>query len=277
MIGLRCNLAAAVTAALLVLATGRAGADDPGRSVALLEFRSGSAALPDVDRRAAAILDKMTSLVVVGSDEGRRRYGSKLDADVVTCAGEAACIARIGRTLGVDEVLLIGVSEFGDVIITLQRIDAEGGEVVSRLAEALAPGSSPDDAQLARYLEQLLPKSDFVRWGVIRIDADVDGATVKVGDTIRGKTPLKPLRVRAPASYDIVLSKPGYGDFRASVDVPPDALVKVHPTLSRDNDAWYDRWWVAAIAGTVVVGAATAGYFATRDDPTELPLIGPPL
>lgn len=271
----RALLAIAVAAAL----SGTAAADDPDprRSVALVEFRSGSAALPEVERRATAIIDTMTSLAVVGADEARRRYGSTLDSDVVACAGEAACIARIGRKLAVDEVLLIGVSEFGDVILTLQRIDTGTGEVAARIAEALAPGADPDDPQLTRYLERLLPRSDFVRWGVIRIDADVDGATVSIGAQVRGTTPLKPVRVRAPASYDIVLSKTGYNDFRASVEVPPDAIVKVQPTMSRDSDAWYQNWWVAAIAGTVVVGAATVGYFTLRDDPSDLPLVGPPL
>jgi hypothetical protein len=271
----RALLALAVAAALS--ATAAADTPDPRRRVALVEFRSGSSALPQVERRAGHILDRMTSLAVVGADEARRRYGSALDSDVVACAGEAACIARIGRKLEVDEVLLIGVSEFGDVILTLQRIDTRSGQVAARIAEALAPDTSPDDPQLTRYLERLLPRSDFVRWGVIQIDADVDGATVMVGTEVRGTTPLKPQRVRAPASYDIVLSKSGYNDFRASVDVPPDAIVKVQPTLSRDSDAWYQKWWVAAIAGTVVVGAATVGYFALQDDPSDLPLVGPPL
>jgi hypothetical protein len=271
-------MTAAMAAAMAAPATAQADDEpDARRRIAVLEFRSGSSELPAIDRRTAAVLREKTSLVVLDADDARRTYGPHLDHDVVACGGEPRCIAGVGKRLGADEVLLVGVSEFGDVILTMQRIDAARGRVHARVAEALAPGAAPDEDALTRYLHRVLPKTDFLRYGIIHIDANVPDATVVVGTTQRGKTPLAPIRVQAPATYDIVLTKPGYVDFRASIAVPPDAEVNVRPVLARHgDDAWYTRWWVVAAAGVVVVGAVTVAVVVTRDDPQDVRVVLPP-
>jgi len=43
-------------------------------------------------------------------------YGDHLDQALVRCAGDAACIAKIGQKLAAAEVILVGISELGDVI-----------------------------------------------------------------------------------------------------------------------------------------------------------------
>lgn len=264
--------AIAALGAIAVAAAGSAQADpSPKRGVAVLEYRGGSGAVPDIGQRAAKALRKQTSLEIVDAGDARVSKGGRVDAAVAKCAGDARCVAGIGRALGVDEVLLIGVSEFGDVILTLQRIDVKKRKVLARIAEALAPGETPDDDTVADYLRRVMPRSDFIRWGTIRIKANVGGAIVTVSGESRGETPIDPIKVTAPASYDISVDKSGYVGFRATVDVPPDAVVQVRPVLRRADDAWYKKWWVAAIAGTVVVGAVTVAVVATQDDPTSLP------
>jgi PEGA domain-containing protein len=268
------RIVATVLLAQLCAVTARADGADPKRRVAVLEYRAGSAELPGIDRRASELLEKRTSLDIVDVEEARKRYGDSLDGDVVRCAGDAGCVAKIGGKLGAREVLLVGVSEFGDVILTLQRIDVKSRAVETRIAEALAPGAQPPDDELGRYLARVMPASDFLRFGTIRIDANVAGAAVTISGHARGVTPVGALRVKAPATYDIRLSKEGFVPFRASVAVPPDAEVDVHPVLSRQgNDAWYSRWWITAIAGAVVVGsAATVGYVLLSGSPDSVPV-----
>jgi hypothetical protein len=258
-------------------AAARADNPDPHRRVAVLEFRSGSAELPEIDASLARIMGKATSLDVIDATAARRIYGNQLDRDLVKCAGQARCVARIGKRLNAVEVLLVGVSEFGDVILTLQRIQVSRGKVLNRIAEALAPGAAPDGKVLRRYLERVMPRGDFLRFGVIRIEANVDGAAVTVDSKAHGKTPVDPIRLRAPASYEIRVTKPGYVTFSAKVLVPPDADVDVRTVLTRrTDDTWYKQWWVAALAGTVVVGAATAAVLLTRGDPKDVPVVVPP-
>lgn len=270
---LRAALAAAAAAAVLS-PTAAVAEGDSKRSVAVLEYRGGSDAVPQIGDRAADILRNKTSLRIVDADEARASKGGRVDAAIAKCGGQARCVAGVGRALKVDEVLLIGVSEFGDVILTLQRIDVAERKVLSRVAEALAPGEEPDEEALTDYLRRVLPKADFIRYGTIRIKANITGARVTIGGKHRGETPVEPQQVLAPASYEIAVDKAGYVGFRATVDVPPDAVVQVRPVLTLTDNAWYKKWWVAAIAGTVVVGAVTVAVVATRSTPTDLPVFG---
>ncbi len=270
------RITALVTAASVLAMAGNAAAGpDPKRKVAVLEYRSGSSALPHIDKRFAEILEKRTSLKVMDADAARATF-PRLDADVVACAGDGGCVARIGARLGVREVLLVGVSQLGDVILTVQRIDVDEHKVSSRIAEALAEKSTPNENDLTGYLTRLMPAEDFLRYGVIRIDANLTGAAVTVSGENRGETPVAPLKVKAPASYDLRITKDGFVPFQLSVDVPPDGEVRVKADLTREGEhvAWYGRWWVATLAGVVVLGAVGTGVWYGTRSPTEVPVGG---
>ncbi|MBK9031201.1 MAG: PEGA domain-containing protein [Myxococcales bacterium] len=257
---------APLIAALMIALVAPARADS--RSTAVVEFRSGSAALPDISARVGAVLSGRTSLKVVGGDQARQRYGEGLDRAVVECAGDAVCIGKIGARLGTDEVLLVGVSELGDVIFTLQRIASGDGTVDGRVAEALAADVVPTDDDLVGYLERVLPPEDFVRFGTIAIKVNVAGAEIWVGGIPKGASPIPAFRVPAPSRYPIEIKKAGYAAFRASVSVPPDAEVNVDAELTRPGGragAWYSKWWVVATAGVLVAGAVTTAVILTRD------------
>lgn len=268
-------------AVLTALAQRAHGDPDPRRKVIVLEYRAGSSALPGIAARIVATLAKQTSLRVLGQDQARALYGDHLDQVLAKCAGEAACIARIGQKAGAAEVILVGISELGDVILTMQRIDVANREVAGRVADSLAAGVVPADAQIAGYTTRLLPPTDFLRFGVIDIVANLAGAAVTVGGEPRGLTPIQALKLHAPASYDIRVDKQGYVPFTTRVALPPDGEIKVEAQLSRrGSEAWYQHWYVLAAAGLVVAGAGgTAIYFGTREPggaapPGSLPITG---
>ena len=240
-------------------------AADPTRRVVVLEYRSDSSAMPDLPQRVSARLSALTSLHVVDLNGARQKYGATLDRAVVACAGAAPCLATVGAKIGVDDVVLVGISELGDVIVTLQRISVRERRVESRLADSLAQAATPTDDALAAYLARIMPATDFVRFGLIRVLANEDGAKVKVGDTDRGITPIEPLKLRAPSSYDIAIDKDGFVPFRATVDVPPDGEVTVRAELNRRGGVthWYQHWWVIALAAGVTAGVIL--YFRDRD------------
>ncbi|MEO8705055.1 MAG: PEGA domain-containing protein [Kofleriaceae bacterium] len=255
---------------VLLLAATAAHADpDPKRKVAVLEYRAQSTGLPGIAARITAALAKQTSLQVIGPDQTRTLYGESLDATLVKCGGEADCVSKIGKKVGAAEVILVGVSELGDVILTMQRIDVTGRSVSNRLADSLAAGAQPSDAQLDGYLSRLLPPGDFLRFGVIDIIASEQGAAVTVGGEKRGITPLTPLTLRAPATYEIRVEKIGFEPFSTQVKLPPDGELRVRAQLQRPGakTAWYSRWYVLAGMGVLVAGAAGGAiYFATAED-----------
>jgi hypothetical protein len=258
---------------VLVAATPALAAETARRSLAVLEFRGGSSAAHAIGARLAAILRKRTSHPIVDPDEARRIFGARIDESVARCSGEAACIGAIGRRLGSDAVLLVGVSELGDLILAFQLVDSASGKVEARVADSLPRAGEPDDAALEGYLRRLLPTEDFLRWGTLRIEANVAGADVSVGGAPRGRTPLAPIPVQAPQTVDLRVSKAGYVDFRARIDVTPDATVEVRPLLApRPGSAWYEKWWVWAIAGAVVAGGVTTAVVLAQPGPKSVPV-----
>jgi len=243
------------------------GDPDPKRKVSVLEYRAASSGLPGIAARITAALGKQTSLGVMGPDQTRALYGDHLDQVLVKCGGEAECVAKIGQKVGAAEVILVGVSELGDVILTMQRIDVSGRSVNGRVADSLAAGAQPSDSQLDGYLTRLLPPGDFLRFGVIEIVASETGAAVTVGGAPRGITPIKPLTLRAPASYEIRVEKTGFVPFTTQVALPPDGELRVRAPLQRPGkSSWYTRWYVLAGMGVIVAGAAGGAiYFATSE------------
>jgi len=252
---------------LLLFVAGVAHADDkdPKRKLAVLEYRSGSSALVGIGTQIATEIGKSTSLTVIGPAQAKTVYGEQLDPAIVKCSGEPECVAKIGQKLGVSDVVLIGISELGDVILTMQRIEVATHAVNARIADNLADNSAPTTDQIWDYVGRLLPPTDFLRFGVIEIIASQPGALVTIGGEKKGTTPLAPLKLRAPATYPIKVEKSGFVPFTTKVVLPPDGELKVEAELSRKTSkAWYQRWYVAVGLGLVVAAAAgTTIYFAT--------------
>jgi len=257
-----------LTIGLCLLASAApAHADSTRRTrIAVLEVRAGSQGASDLGLRLALMLRRTTSLDVVDGDDARRLLGARIDDELARCAGEPGCIARVGARLKADSVLLVGISELGDLIVALQIVEVKSGKVRARVNESLAANAQPDDNHIEAYLRRLLPRNVFRRFGVIRVSTDVEDAAVEIGGVPRGRTPIDPLVVEAPQKYDVHVRKSGYEDFTAEIDVPPDATVEVHPRLSRKSSAtaWYGKWWVWAIAGTVVTGAVVGTVVLTQ-------------
>jgi len=106
------------------------------RRVAVLEHRANVQRLARLAERLAATLEKTAAFVVIDPEEARRRM-SDISAEVANCAGNTVCISRLGAELHADEVLLVGVSQLGDVVLALERIDVAHHSMGPRLAETL--------------------------------------------------------------------------------------------------------------------------------------------
>jgi len=258
---------------LLAAPAWAAPSESTRRSIAVLEFRGGATGAKNIGQRVAQLLRKRTSHPITDGTDARRIAGARIDQEVARCSGEPGCIGAIGRKLGVDAVLLVGVSELGDLILALQLVDSAAGKVEARVADSLPRDADPDDAALEGYLGRLLPPADFVRWGTLRIESNVAGAEVFVGGEKRGQTPLEPIPLQAPRTVDLRVTKDGFTDFRARIDVVPDSAVEVRPVLTpRPGSSWYEKWWVWAIAGVVVAGGVTTAVVLSQPAPKTVPI-----
>jgi hypothetical protein len=235
------------------------------RSVALLEFRQDVGAYPDIGERVAKRLAALAALRVVGPTEARQKAGSEVDAFVARCAGNARCVGALGKRLGVNEVILVGLSSLGDVIVQISRVDSESRQVLSNVGATLAQGATLTDAQVDEWLHKLVPAEAFVRYGWLRIRSNQDGADVFLNTQPRGRTPLPgPIQVGAPSTQSVRVSKKGYVDFRAELQVPPEAIIQVNaelPLRPRPVVPLYRKWWfwTALVVGVAAVAGVTAG------------------
>lgn len=252
----------------------------PRRSIAVLEFRQDVEALPRLADRVAARLKALTGLRVLGPVDARQRIGSLVDSFVARCQGEPRCVGAIGNRLGVTEVLLIGMSSLGDVILQISRIDAQSRKVRSSVAHTMPPEGAVPAETLDNWIRRLLPSGDFMRYGYIKVHSNHPGAEVFLNSALRGTTPLPgPIKVQAPSTHDIKVTKPGYVDFSAQVEVPPDATLQVNAALTpipHSPVPYYRSWWfwTALVAGVAVVAGVTAGVtLSLRPDDNTVPAV----
>lgn len=245
-------------------------------TVAIFEYRNDVKALSDLPERLSQALSQNTSLQVVTLGDARRRLGPAVDADVARCDGQTGCLSAVGERLNVREVLLLAVSQLGDVVMALQRIDVASHRVVARYADSLVTGQQVDEPRLLGWLQQLYPPETFKRYGQIRISTDVSGAQVYVNAKPRGKTPLGgPLSVLAPGNYRLLVEKDQFLPFQANITVMPDTTVEVDARLLKENvqQPWYRRWYVWAGLGVGLAAVAATGvaiYYGTAQPPPDM-------
>ena len=186
--------------ALLVLSFGLAHAD-ARRRVAVLEYRSGAAAR---GRRVelAKLLRDTAALDVIDAQAARRKLGPKSTARSRAVPARPCASAPSVSSWARKRVLLVGVSQFGDVIDFAAAHRREKGQAGARLDQSLPPDSEVSDEQALTWLRQLFPpEGSSVADGSIAIVADESGAAVTLNNEAAGKTPLKePLKVRAPGT-----------------------------------------------------------------------------
>ncbi|MBP8195668.1 MAG: PEGA domain-containing protein [Deltaproteobacteria bacterium] len=248
--------------------------------VVVFEYRNDVKALADLPERVTQALTQNTSLRVITLTEARRRLGPGMDAEVARCDGETRCLSQVGLRLGVREVLLLAVSQLGDVVLALQRIAVAEQKVTGRFADSIVVGQAIDEARILSWLQQLFPPDTFKRYGQIQVSANVGGAQIYVNSKASGNTPLaSALQVLAPGNYRILVEKPKFLPFQAAVTVMPDTTVEVSATLvsEQKQTPWYRRWyvWTGIIAGVGAVAATAVavklGTEVPPPDTTQLP------
>ncbi len=239
------------------------------RSIAVLEFRQGVSALPWFADRMAKRLRHLTGLKVYGPTEARQKIGDQVDTLVARCQGQPRCVGAVGRRLGVDEVILVGMSSLGDVIIQITRVKVSNRRVLGSVGHTMPPMSKLSKKKLDSLLHRLMPRRDFIRYGYIRVRSNRRGAQVFLNDKKHGQTPLRgPIKVQAPSVHRVKVIKRGFVDFSADLTVPPDGNVTVNanlPLIPKGVTPFYKKWWFwTVIASSVVtVAGITAGVALT--------------
>jgi hypothetical protein len=203
-----------------------------------------------------------------------------------TCAGDNPCLAAIGKKLGVDLVVSGNVAELGDsYVVNIKVVSAASATELRRIASDPLRGNPDELIDSVRVAAYRLLAPERLR-GAISILADIDGAEVRLGGRVVGKTPLaRPIRALPLGVHRLEVRAPGYSAFAEDVQVRFQKTTRVVVRLIADPAValqlrasrragpraaprrWYQSTWflVGAGAAAILVGGA-AGYALSRDD-----------
>jgi hypothetical protein len=191
------------------------------------------------------------------------------------CTGEVACLVRIGKLLGVEQIISGNVGGLGDsYVVNLKVVSVEDRKEVRKIQEPISgtPDELIDAVRVAAYG---LVAPDRLR-GALEILADRPGAEVILDGKVMGKTPLPVLHGLPLGSHVLRVSKPGYVDVVEQVRVrfqkTAQVVVKLQAPRVRPAGEraprkavrpvpWYTRWWFWVTVGVLAAGTGAAlGY-----------------
>lgn len=172
-------------------------------------------------------------------------------------AGFAAGIAPAGKGSPAPTGKFDLVLDPGNHVFVLTR-KGFSDAIVNR---TFAPGST----------QELLLELDRLP-ATIKVNAEVEGAIVRVGRTDVGPVPVDVLR---PAgTYPITVSKEGFVTYETTLTVKAGEEATIAAVLPKRKLAVEEEWWFWTSIAAAVGTAATITYFVVRPDPEPLPYDG---
>jgi TolB-like protein len=208
--------------------------------------------------------------------------GSLRGTRLARCTGETACLAAIGKRLGVALVVSGNVAALGDsYVVNIKVVDAASAAELRRIASDPLRGNPDeliDSVRVAAY--RLLAPERLL--GAISVLADIAGAQVVLDGRAVGSTPLPgPIERLRLGPHRLEVRAPGFSTFAETVQVRFQKTTRVLVRLVVDPGAgqvrrvprtprpaperWYQSPWflvgagVAAVVVGGVVGFSLAG------------------
>ncbi len=212
-------------------------ADAPKRRIAVLEYRAGARGAPEVGTQLASQLASTSIYEVIDPAQARRTLGAGVDAEVARCSGAPACVAEIARRLNAQEVLLVGVSQLGDVVLALaaRRRASRAGDRAPGRDRCRPTNHRRRTTSSIGCISSSPPRASGAMARSASSATSTARRSVSTARAAARRRCADALRVPAPGSYRVRLDKAGFDPFQARIEVPPDATVEVRATLSHGN------------------------------------------
>lgn len=111
--------------------------------------------------------------------------------------------------------------------------------------------------------------------GLLKVNADKPGATVKVNDKVVGVTPFDGDIPVGKAELKVTL--PGHKDFVQTMNVAPGKEYKIDVVLEQlasvsTGPEFYETWWFWTIVGVAVAGGTTAAVVLSQPADKAAPI-----
>lgn len=209
----------------------------------------------------------------------RREIEEKVKGPAADCTGGDACLAAIGKKLGVDVVVTGTVGSLGDnFVLNIKAVDVASGKPLPTIHSDPLRGQ-PDEliegVRVAAY--RLLAPAQI--HGAIQIQTDLVGASVALDGTPVGKTPLPGNGVlgKLPlGKHALRVEASGYAPFEDQVDVhfqkvspvvvrllPSTEVINAGKIVQQERRPFYTKTWFIVAAGVAAIAiGAFVGYEA---------------
>jgi TolB-like protein len=193
------------------------------------------------------------------------------------CSEEMTCLAEIGGALGVDLIVTGSLGKVGDTfIINLQLMNIKSVQVEARVSQTVKGQEDELINAIKKLAEKLLKGVEAAREPAgIKLQSNVNGATVIMDGRELGTTPLAPIMDIVPGKHTLKVSKDGYMPWESTIDLSAGETTTLSSNLveigkervaekpvavASEKDEGIPLWvW---IVGGVVIAGAGAGAAA---------------
>jgi hypothetical protein len=197
------------------------------------------------------------------------------DPSLQNCTGEVSCLVRLGKLLGVEQVISGNVGGLADsFVVNLKLVDVAGSKEIRKIQEPIS--GRPDELiEAVRVAAYGLVAPERLR-GAVAVLADQPGAEVFLDGERVGTTPLPaPVHGLRVGSHVLRVTKTGYADVIETVRVrfqkTAQVVVRLQTPLKTSGTTkitksiahtpWYAKWWFWTVVGVAAVGTGLAlGY-----------------
>jgi hypothetical protein len=188
------------------------------------------------------------------------------------CAGDGGCFAERTRQAGVDVdlLLLVSANRIGDgVLLGLRLVDlriTQGKPDIAAIGEQLPEGASLLRA-MKDYLGSVFPPNIWGQVANLRVEPDQENAEVLVGP----RACVSPCKIErmTPGTYDVVIRKSGYQEWRGSVTLKPrqDEVVTAALIAEEGGVISSPFFWGAVGLGAAAIAVGAILLFRPADGP----------
>ena len=252
-----------------------------------------------VERALVAALAVVPDARVSPRSAVEKVLSDRKNARLALCEGDLACLAQVGKAVGVDRVI---AGEAGGLaqgfVVYLRVVEVSTGREVASASVVLKGDERGLRASAREAAFKLLAPEKYV--GRLQVRADAPGAMLYVDGERLAQLPSGPVTLPV-GQHALRLSHEAYRDFLRFVDVEFDRTTDVEANMSafpvvsdrmraqqhaaanptddvEDGRVWYRKWWAVTAFGVIVLGLTTGIVIGTVDrlDADYRTHIGPP-
>ena len=173
-------------------------------------------------------------------------------------ACDISCVAELGGALGVDKLIGGSVGKLGEsYFISLRLIDPKTVQINNRVTESFK-GTEEQLLRAINHAGRKLLGLSAKKPGRMVVTASKEEAEVYIDNEKVGALPMPPIDELSAGRHSVRIVRSGFYDWQQDAYIDPGDTTALWAKLTPQPERWYEKWWLWAGVGAVVVGGVTA-------------------